>query len=75
MSNHDDPFELLTEVEAAKALKFTPRFLQARRVRGDGPPFIRISCRAIRYRRADLEAWIDDHVCKNTSDPGSDAQQ
>ena len=53
---------LLTEADAAKLLTFTPRFLQARRIRGNGPPFVRISSRAIRYRRSDLLAWIEDLV-------------
>ncbi len=72
MANHD-PVYLLTEAEAAKLLKFTPRFLQARRVRGDGPPFVRISSRAIRYRRSDLLTWIEKRVRSSTSDRGTDA--
>lgn len=72
MSNHD-PASLLTEAEAAKLLKFTPRFLQARRVRGDSPPFVRISSRAIRYRRSDLVAWIEERVRTSTSDSGDRA--
>ena len=65
-----DPAALLTETEAAKLLKFTRRFLQARRVRGDGPNFIRISSRAIRYRRADILTWIEARVRTSTADPG-----
>ena len=67
-----DPASLLTESEAAKLLRFTPRFLQARRVRGDGPPFVRVSRRAVRYRRCDLVAWIEERVCISTSDHGGD---
>jgi predicted DNA-binding transcriptional regulator AlpA len=59
---------LLTEAEAAEYLQFTPRFLQARRVRGDGPPFVRVSSRAIRYRRSDLVEWVEQHVRTSTSD-------
>ena len=65
-----DPAALLTEADAAALLKFKPRFLQARRVSGDGPPFIRISSRAIRYRRSDLIAWIEDRIRTSTSDTG-----
>ena len=64
---------LLTEADAAKLLAFTPRFLQARRIRGNGPPFVRISSRAIRYRRSDLLAWIEDRVRTSTADAGMDA--
>ena len=72
MSDHDAVY-LLTEVEAAKLLKFSPRFLQARRVRGDGPPFVRISCRAIRYRRSDLLTWVESRIRTSTADRGMDA--
>jgi hypothetical protein len=72
MSDHD-PLALLTEADAAKLLKFTPRFLQARRVRGNGPKFVRISSRACRYRREDLLAWVDSLVRTSTSDRGPDA--
>ena len=64
------PKLLLTEEEAAAALGFTPRFLQNRRYRGDSPPFVRISSRAIRYRPEDLEAWAAKRLRTSTSDPG-----
>jgi predicted DNA-binding transcriptional regulator AlpA len=60
--------QLLTEKEAAKLLGMTPRFLQARRVRGNGPPFIRISSRAIRYRVSDLESWVRDRLRTSTAE-------
>jgi hypothetical protein len=64
------PRLLLTEEEAARALGFTPRFLQNRRLRGDGPAFIRVSSRAIRYRPEDLRAWTAERLRRSTSDPG-----
>ena len=68
-----DPTSLLTEAQAARLLNFTPRFLQARRARGDGPPFVSISARAIRYRRIDLLDWIESRIRTNTSDRGDEA--
>ena len=68
-----DPATLMNETQAANLLGFTPRFLQALRVRGDGPLFIRISARAIRYRRSDLEYWVEQRVRTSTSDLGGDA--
>ena len=65
---------LLTEAEAAKLLKFTPRFLQARRTRGDGPAYVHVSSRAIRYRRIDLVAWIEARVRTSTSDLGTNGK-
>ena len=72
MPDHD-PLALLTEADAAKLLRFTPRFLQARRVRGDGPKFLKISSRAVRYRRSDLLEWEQSLVRTSTSDNGMDA--
>lgn len=61
---------LLTPKEAAEFLGLTPRFLEMRRYRGDGPLFIRISGRVIRYRREDLETWVGERVRSSTADPG-----
>ena len=61
---------LLTEEEAAAALGFTSRFLQNRRQRGDGPRYVRISARAIRYRPEDLAEFAAKLVRTSTSDPG-----
>ena len=66
------PKILLTEEEAAHALGFTTRFLQNRRHRGDSPPYVKISARAIRYRPSDLEAWAADRLRTSTGDPGAE---
>ena len=58
----EDSDALLTEKQAAALIKFTPRFLEARRQRGSGPPFVRTSSCAIRYRRTDLREWIAARV-------------
>ena len=64
---------LLTEDEAAELIGFTPCFLQERRFRGGGPPFVKVSARAIRYRPEDLAAWAADRLRTSTSDPGQEA--
>jgi predicted DNA-binding transcriptional regulator AlpA len=58
---------LLTESEAARLLGFSPRFLQLRRSNGDGPKFVRVSARAIRYRLEDLERWAEQRIRTRTS--------
>jgi hypothetical protein len=49
--------EILTETAAAAFLTVSPRTLQRWRAVGFGPPFLRYSARAIRYRLVDLRAW------------------
>jgi len=59
---------LLSEVEAAGLLGFSPRTLQAWRYATPprGPRFVRISEKAVRYRRADLDAWVSSCVRRST---------
>ena len=59
---------LLDEQHAARFLGFTPRALQAWRQRGGGPKFVRISSRAIRYRRCDLIEWAEGKLKSSTSE-------
>lgn len=63
-----EPDRLLRESEAAMLLGFTRRALQAWRQRGGGPPFVRISSRAVRYRRRDLVAWAEERIHRSTSE-------
>lgn len=64
---------LLTPIEAAHILGVELRTLESWRWRSsDGPPFVRINRRTIRYRKSDLLAWIDARALKSTSDPGPD---
>jgi hypothetical protein len=57
----NDPDALLCEVQAADFLCLSPRTLQGWRLEGTGPRFVRAG-RAIRYRRRDLIAWIDENT-------------
>lgn len=61
---------LLSTEELAKRTGFTTRFWEARRISGDSPPFIRLGCRALRYRWSDVEKWLADRVFTSTSDQG-----
>ena len=65
---------LLTPFRAAEYLSMTPRFLEMRRHRGGGPPFVRISSRAIRYFLSDLREWAEARRRTSTSDPGPEHQ-
>jgi predicted DNA-binding transcriptional regulator AlpA len=61
----------MTEQQAAAFISYTARFLQARRAKGTGPKFVRISSRSIRYRRKDLVTWIEQRIRTSTSDSGN----
>jgi hypothetical protein len=64
--------ELLTEVEAAKILTVSKRTAQKWRIRGVGPRFLKLSDGKgpVRYRRKDLEAFIEARLRRSTSDDG-----
>lgn len=59
---------LINETQAAEYLGYTIRALQNWRLRGGGPQFIKVSARSIRYRRCDLNEWIESHVRQHTSE-------
>jgi excisionase family DNA binding protein len=55
--------EYLTTRGAAKVLALGTSTLEGWRSRGDGPAFVKIGT-AIRYSRADLDAWLAKHARK-----------
>ncbi len=57
---------LLNEHELAARLNLSVRTLQAWRVKGGGPVFLRLG-RAIRYRDGDVETWIGANSLAHTS--------
>ncbi len=63
-------FGLIRQEPAAEFVCLKPRGLEAMRQRGEGPKFVRVSSRCIRYRRIDLREWSESLLRKSTSDPG-----
>ena len=63
---------LINEKVAAAFLDVTDRTLQAMRQRGDGPKFVRISSRCIKYRRINLREYSEARLRTSTVDPGSE---
>jgi predicted DNA-binding transcriptional regulator AlpA len=58
-SNPKSPNPLLSEAEVLAMLGITRRTLRTwRKLRGF--PYIRISNKSLRYRRADIENWLED---------------
>jgi hypothetical protein len=60
-------FLLLMPKEAARLLKVSLSWLAKARMRGDGPPFIRIG-RSIRYAEAALLQWTKAQQRASTSE-------
>ena len=58
---------MLNERQAADFLKLSVRTLQQWRVSGRGPLFTKLS-RAVRYRRADLDAYVARGVAQSTTE-------
>lgn len=58
---------LMTPKEAAHLLRVSLSWLAKARMRGDGPPFIKIG-RAIRYTEAALLQWMKSRQRQSTSE-------
>ena len=60
--NSDYWFSLIDEKEAGKFLDLSSRHMQGLRYRGDGPLFMRLGTRCIRYTRTHLKKYADKHL-------------
>lgn len=67
-----NPEGLLTDRKVSKRYGIPLWTLRKMRVQGGGPPFIKIG-RSVFYKVADVEAWINAHRRKSTSDRGFEA--
>jgi predicted DNA-binding transcriptional regulator AlpA len=54
--------------EAARYLGISESTLNKTRLTGDGPPFVKVTPRAVAYRKADLDAWLASRLRRSTSD-------
>ena len=62
------PVVLLTPKEAAKLLKVSLSWLAKARMRGDGPPYVKVGSRAIRYIEAVVIQWMKGRQRLSTSE-------
>ena len=62
--------ELLRSTEAAHYIDMSNSWLRQTRMSGrmDGPPFLRQG-RAVRYRRTDLDRWLERRLCGGDVQP------
>jgi len=69
-----DDDALLYEAEAAYLLGESVRTLQGRRIRGNGPRFVKLGAgRSVRYTRRELRSYVERCMRRSTSDPGEAA--
>ncbi len=63
--------EIMTTIEAAEYLRLSKFTLEGMRVKGGGPRYAKLSKGrgrgAVRYRRADLDAWVAACLVESTS--------
>jgi predicted DNA-binding transcriptional regulator AlpA len=64
------PPPLLTPHEAAAYLRQAVKTLANWRVLGSGPRFVKYG-RSVRYRQADIDAWLAEKSRTSTSDQGT----
>lgn len=68
----EDNIMFLRTTQAAEFLGVRKSTLEAWRVRGGGPVFLKLG-KAVRYRREDLDQFINCKLRTSTSDMGQDA--
>ena len=54
----EDPDSLITEKGVAKHVNASVSLVRKMRHNGEGPPFIRLGGKLVRYLRADVEVWL-----------------
>jgi predicted DNA-binding transcriptional regulator AlpA len=63
-----DGDDLLTTEEVAELFGVSPIWVEIGRSKNYGPPFVWLSGRAVRYRRADLRKWLKSRVHASTAE-------
>lgn len=58
MQNENPPKQRIPEKEAAPYIGMSKMYLRISRMRGDGPPYLKIG-RAVRYDVRDLDRWLE----------------
>lgn len=59
--------EILTTIEAAAYVRLGKPTLERFRISGDGPKYCKLGG-AVRYRKADLDAWLESRLTGSTSE-------
>ncbi len=62
--------DILNTREAADYVRLGKPTLERFRVSGEGPIFVKLGG-AVRYRKADLDTWLESHRVRSTSEGGA----
>lgn len=62
--------DILTTAEAAKYVRLSQPTLERFRLTGAGAEYLKLGG-AVRYRRCDLDAWLETRRVRSTSDGGA----
>lgn len=60
-------YDVLTTLEAARYVRLGKPTLERFRISGEGPRYAKLGG-AVRYRRADLDAWLESRLTRSTSE-------
>ena len=58
--------DIMTTAEAAEYVRLGKPTLERFRVTGEGPHYCKLGG-AVRYRKSDLDAWLDSRITRSTS--------
>jgi len=62
--------DILNTREAADYVRLGKPTMERFRISGEGPVFVKLGG-AVRYRKADLDSWIETRRVRSTSDGGA----
>ena len=62
--------DILNTREAADYVRLGKPTMERFRISGEGPVFVKLGG-AVRYRKADLDSWIEPRRVRSTSDGGA----
>lgn len=65
MTLHDDAIVKTEEAEAISGMSRS--WLEKARLSGNGPPFLRVGPKAVRYRVGDIRSWLASRRRSNTA--------
>ena len=62
------PTQLLSREQIQEQYGLTRRWLEQAALKGNGPAYVKIGSRTVRYRREEIECWLAVREVRSTSD-------